>query len=207
MSLLPRLILFAGLGWLAFVLFSEARAINDQPDGDPSKIVLLFGAVVLVGGLAGILFVLMVMPAIGDAIGNFFFQPNQQATPDPHAAAQAALARGDYPEAVEEYQKFLESEPDDLLAYSEIAKIYCDHLADPDAAAQTIEQAMQREWAADDAAFLTTRLVEIYWHHQHDAARARALLQQLIEALPGTRHAANAHHRLREIEQQSALEG
>jgi tetratricopeptide (TPR) repeat protein len=202
MSLFPRLLLFAALGWLAFILFQEAQAVNAAPDGDPSKIVLLFGAVVLVGGLAGVLFVIMVMPSIGDAIGNFFFQPNQTSTPDPHAHAQSAMARGDYAEAIEEYQKAIGHEPDDLLAYSEIAKIYCDHLGDSAAAAETLEEAMQREWAPDDAAFLTSRLAEIYWRHQHDAARARELLQQLIDVLPGTRHAANAQHRLHEIEQQ-----
>jgi hypothetical protein len=30
---------------------------------------------------------------------------------------------------------------------------------------------------------------------------------QIIESMPGTRHSANAEHRLREIEQQLALEG
>jgi len=115
MRLLPRLLLFAGLAWLAFILFAEARAIHNEPEGDQSKIVLLFGAVVLVGGLAGILFVLMIMPAIGDAIGNFFFQPNAPATPDPHAGAQAAVARGDYAEAVAQFQKILTDDPDDLL--------------------------------------------------------------------------------------------
>jgi hypothetical protein len=169
--------------------------------------VLLFGAVVLVGGTTGILFVLMVMPSIGDTIGNFFFQPDQQIERDPHADAQAATLRGDYPAAIQEYLNILEKDPGDVLSYSEIVKIQCEHLADPAAAAQTLEEALQREWAPDDAAFLTTRLVDVYWQHQRDARSARALLLQIVEAMPGTRHSANAEHRLREIEQQIALEG
>jgi tetratricopeptide (TPR) repeat protein len=206
MSRLPRILLFLGLAWLTFVLFKEAHAVNQQPDVDASKVVLLFGSVVLVGGLTGVLFVLMIMPAIGDSIGNFFFQPNEQAERDPHADAQAALARGDHAGAVEEYRKLLESDPSDLLAYSEIAKISCENLADPASAAQTLEQSLEREWSPDDAAFLTMRLVDVYWQHQHDARNARAMLVQIVEAMPGTRHAANAQHRLREIEQQIALE-
>lgn len=206
MPSLPRLLIFLGLAWLTFVLFSEAHALNNKPDVDPSRVVLLFGGVVLVGGVTGILFVLMIMPQIGDAIGNFFFQPNQQVEKDPHSAAQAALARGDHEAALEEYRQILEAEPGDTLAYSEIAKISCEHFGDPATAAETLEEALQREWLPEDAAFLSSRLVDVYWKFQHDARSSRALLLQIIETMPGTRHAANAEHRLREIEQQLAMD-
>jgi tetratricopeptide (TPR) repeat protein len=207
MRALPRLLLFLGLGYLAFVLFHEARLASKNPDIDPSKVVLLFAGVVLVGGCAAIIVVVMLMPRIGDAVGNFFFQPNQEIEKDPHSSAQAALARGDYATAVEEYRQILESEPADTLSYSEIAKISCEHLDDAAGAATLLEQALQSEWPPEDAAFLSTRLVDVYWKHQRDARSARALLLQIIETMPGTRHAANAEHRLQEIEQQIALEG
>lgn len=207
MRLLPRLLLFAGLAWLAFVLFREARAVNNAPDVDATRVIMLFGGVILVGGAAGILFVLMVMPAIGDAVGNFFFQPSQPVEKGPHDHALAAMARGDYEDAIEAYRRALEKDPADPLAYSEIAKISCEHLADAAGAAAILEAALQREWPPDDAAFLSTRLADVYWQHQRDAARARALLLQIIESLPGSRHASNAEHKLKEIEQQIALEG
>jgi hypothetical protein len=206
MSRLPRILLFLALAWFTFILFNEARAVNAQEEPDASKVVLLFGSVVLVGGLTGVLFVLMVMPAIGDAIGNFFFQPSEEAAPNPHSAAQAALARGDHAGAVEEYREVLKGDPTDLLAYSEIAKISCEHLADAPGAAEVLAQALEIEWPPDDAAFLTSRLVDVYWQHQHDARNARALLVQIVEAMPGTRHAANAQHRLKEIEEKLTLE-
>jgi len=207
MRSLPRLLMFLGLAWLTFVLFHEARVASNQPDTDASRVVMLFCGVVLVGGVAGILFVLMVMPQIGDAIGNFFFQPNQQIEKDPHSAAQAALARGDHEAAILEYRQILETNPEDTLAYSELAKISCEHFGDPASAAEALEEALQREWPPEDAAFLSSRLVDVYWKFQHDARSARALLMQIIESMPGTRHSANAEHRLREIEQQLALEG
>jgi tetratricopeptide (TPR) repeat protein len=173
---------------------------------DFGRMVVLFGALVIVGGAAGVMMMLTIVPRIGDAIGNFFFQPSEEIEKDPHAPALAASARGDYPAAVEEYQKNLAEDPMDLLAYSEIAKISCEHLEDPAGAATTLEEALQQEWPPDDVAFLTSRLVDVYWTFQHDAARARALLVQIVEAMPGTRHAANATHRLREIEQQIAQE-
>jgi len=207
MRALPRLLLFLGLAYLAFVLFHEARLAKAHPDVDPSKVVLLFAGFILIGGSAAIIVVVMVMPRIGDAVGNFFFQPNQEIEKDPHSSAQAALARGDYAAAVEEYRQILQMDPNDTLSYSEIAKISCEHLDDVAGAQSMLEEALQREWAPNDAAFLSARLVDVYWKFQHDARSARALLVQIIESMPGTRHAANAEHRLKEIEHQLALEG
>jgi tetratricopeptide (TPR) repeat protein len=207
MRALPRLLIFLGLAYLSFVLFHEARIASKNPDIDPSKVVMLFAGVVLVGGTAAILVVVFIMPRIGDAVGNFFFQPSQEIEKDPHSAAAAALARGDYETAVEEYRQIVEKDPTDTLSYSEIAKISCEHLDDALGASSVLEQALQREWSPEDAAFLSTRLVDVYWKYQHDARSARALLLQIIEGMPGTRHAANAEHRIRDIEQQIALEG
>jgi tetratricopeptide (TPR) repeat protein len=202
-----RLLIFLGLVYLSFVLFHEARITSNKEDTDPSKLFMLFGGVILFGGSAAVLLVAMVMPRVGDAIGNLFFSPSQEIEKDPHSAAQAALARGDYAAAVEEYKQMVENDPTDTLSYSEIAKISCEHLDDAAGAAEILEHALQREWAPDDAAFLSARLVDVYWKFQHDAKGARGLLMQIIENLPGTRHAANAEHRLKEIEQQLALEG
>lgn len=207
MRALPRLLLFLGLAYVTFVLFHEASLARKNPDVDPSKIVLLFAATVLVGGSAAIIVVVMVMPSLGDAVGNFFFQPNDEIEKDPHHSAQAALARGDYAGAVGEYKQIIAADPTDTLSYSEIAKISCEHLDDAPGAAATLEEALQREWSADDAAFLTARLVDVYWKYQRDIRSARALLIQIMENMPGTRHAANAEHKLKEIEQQIALEG
>jgi len=207
MRALPRLLLFLGLGYLTFVLFHEASLARKNPDIDPNKVVLLFAATVLIGGSAAIIVVSMLLPAIGDAVGNFFFQPNQEVEKDPHSAAQAALARGDYEGAVAEYKEIVANDPSDTLSYSEIAKISCEHLDDAAGAAAILEEGLQREWPPDDAAFLTSRLVDVYWKYQHDIRGARALLIQIMENMPGTRHAANAEHKLKEIEQQIALEG
>lgn len=205
MSTLPRLLIFLGLAFLLFVLFRETRlAMNHS---DTGRVILLFGGLVVVGTTAGVLFAMSILPRIGEAFGNFFFQPAGQIEKDPHSAAQAAVLRGDYAAAVEEYRQILESDPADTLAYSEIAKISCEHLDDAPGAAATLEKALEREWSPNDAAFLSTRLVDVYWNFQHDAQNARAILLQIVESMPETRQAANAAHRLKEIEHQIALEG
>ena len=84
MNRILRILLFAGLLTLTVVLFAEARAANRAAEVDASKIVLLFVSVVIVGGATAVLFVVTVIPSIGDAIGNLFFQPNEQVERDPH---------------------------------------------------------------------------------------------------------------------------
>ena len=201
-----RPLLVLALAYLTFIIFSEAKREQRKEKPDEGKIVLYFGGVVLIGGAAGILVVTVLMPAVGDALGNLVFSPNQQAEKDPHADAVAALARGDHEAAVQAYLKAFENDPHDTMALSEMAKIECEHLGDPAAAADVLEQALQREWTPEDAAFLTSRLAEIYWKYQHNARDARGLLMQIIETRPGTKNAANAQHKLQEIERALALE-
>ncbi len=201
-----RALIVLALCWVAFVFFTDARAEMKKEVQDFNKIVLYFGGVVLIGGAAGVLIVTVVLPAVGDAIGNLFFSPNQSIGKAPHADALVAIARGDYEAAVQEYLKAFEKDPHDTLALSEVAKIECEHLGNPVAAADVLEQALEREWTPEDASFLTSRLAEIYWKYQHNARDARGLLMQIIESMPGTKHAANAQHKLQEIERALALE-
>ena len=207
MRLLPRLILFLGLACLTYYLVSQARAANTEEDVDATRVVMLFGGVVILGGITGVLFVVMVMPVLGDMLGNLFFQPSEQIERTAHDEAVGACARGDYEAAIEANQKALAEDPEDTLAYSEIVKIQCEHFHDPAAGAATLEEALQQEWPVEEAAFLSSRLVDVYWKYQRDARQARALLLQIVETMPGTRHASNAEHRIQEIEKQIALEG
>ncbi|MCE9608795.1 MAG: hypothetical protein K8R23_01070 [Chthoniobacter sp.] len=207
-----RPLLALALAWLTFIIFTYANAEMQRVDADGNKspdalkVVLYFGGVVIVGGASGVLFAAMVMPAIGDTIGKFFFNPDEKIEKSPHADALSAIARGDYEMAVQEYLNAFGKDPHDTLALSEVVRLECDQLDNPEAAADILEQALEREWTAEDAAFLTSRLVDVYWKHQHRVREARALLMQIIETMPGTKHSANAQHKLQEIERQIALE-
>ena len=206
MKIFLKILLFAVLGALGFFLFKEGRAAHGQEEIDPSKLVMLFAGVILLGGAVAVFVATIVMPWFGDALGNVFFSPNQAPEKDVHADARAALARGDYPAAIDAFQTVFDNDPSDTFALSEIAKIHCDHLDNPTAAAEFLEGMLQREWPPDTAAFISSRLVDVYWKHQHDLASARALLMQIVELMPGTKFAANAQHRLREIEQDASAE-
>lgn len=203
---LVRLLILLALVFLCYVLFAEARTQVNQPEPDWGQFTLYFGGVVLIGGAAGVIIVTVVLPTVGDAIGGLFFSPNQKIEKAPHADAVAAIARGDYEAAVAAYLAAFEKDPHDTFALSEVAKIECEQLGDPATAADVLEQALGREWTPEDAAFLSSRLADVYWKYQHNARDARSLLMQIIETMPNTKHSANAQHKLQEIERALALE-
>jgi tetratricopeptide (TPR) repeat protein len=174
---------------------------------DRSRVVMLFGASVLTAlGIGGVLIVCF-LPMLGDWIGNFFFNPNDQLDRSPHADALAAIAQGDFDAAIEEYRRCVEKNPTDTLAISEVARLYAQKLDDAGSGTAELEEALAQDWPPDDAAFLTVRLAEIYWAHLHNPQRARELLLSVTASFPNTHHAAVAQQRLREIERAIAAGG
>lgn len=206
MRRLTRILFILGLLWLEYVLYNNVVAIRDSENPDNSKLVMLFVAILGLAIVIGAIAAISIIPSIGETIGNFFFNPNQQIEKNPHSSAMAKIAQGDYEGAIEEYKKNLAENPDDMHALSEIIHMYCDKLHDHDAAERFLEEALQQEWPPEQGAFIAARLVDVYWNHKRDASRARHVLQQIVETMPDTRHSANAAHRLLEIERTLADE-
>jgi tetratricopeptide (TPR) repeat protein len=202
-SIFGYLIVLA-VAYLGLVLFREARVAMNAEVVDQSRVIMLFGALVLLGLVVGGIVVVRFIPIFGDWVGNLFFNPNERFEKAPHADALAAIARGDYEEAIAEYRASLEANPRDLHALSEIARLYCEKFDNPTAAAAALEDALRRDWPPDDFAFLHHRLADVAWDDLRDARRARELLLRVIQDFPGTKHSANAQHRLQEIDRQLA---
>ena len=201
MRFFVRLIFTGALAWLGWWLFKEARAQSQIENADASKTIILFVGIILTATIAGLLVALTLVPMIGDFAGSFFFTPGGRLIEkNPHSEAVAKLAQGDALGAVAAYRAVFARDPSDTLALSEAARICCEKLGDAETAASILEEALARDWPQDQAAFIANRLVDVYWNFLADAQRARAMLTQIIDSMPGTRHAANARHRLEEIE-------
>jgi tetratricopeptide (TPR) repeat protein len=206
MGVFLRLLFLAAFLWVGYVLYSEAseQAHLDQPDN--SKVALLFGGTILDGAIVATMIGLWVVPNIGDAFGGFFFNSGAKMEKDEHANAIALLAQGDPEGAIQHYQDVLAKDPSDTLAISEIARICCRDLEDTARAVAVISQALENEWPPQESSFLANRLADIYLI-QNDPQDARKVILQIVQAMPGTKFAANAQHRLREIDRAIALGG
>lgn len=153
----------------------------------------------VIGGLAGVKYLI---PWIGDTLGTFFFSSGEKIVMDDNAKAAARLAQGDYEGAIAEYEKIAKEKPDDFFPVAEIAKIHADKLGDPRKALAFLQQRLESQgWPEDAAAFLMFRMVDLYADRLKDYQAAHDLLEQVISSFPNTRHSANAHHKLHEVEQ------
>jgi hypothetical protein len=118
----------------------------------------------------------------------------------------ARMARGDYAGAIREFEKMAVANPADRYPVVEISRVYRDKLDDIDAAIQTVGTALvSRPWSPEDETFLLLRLAEFYSKDKSDFAKAREAIDRVMEKHAGTPHAANATHKLRQIEEAEYL--
>jgi tetratricopeptide (TPR) repeat protein len=158
----------------------------------------------LSAGLFGIFFVLQVLPSIAHRATHAIYDSAEMMEHDVMHDARSLLAQGDYHGAIEAFKQAASADPLNRLPWVEITKIYKDNLGDPGSAIETIRYALEsQEWEVNDAAYFLFRLAELYDEVQGDRATATAIMQQVIEQFPNTRHSANANHKLHEWEQQA----
>jgi|APTNR8051073442_1049403.scaffolds.fasta_scaffold02746_1 tetratricopeptide (TPR) repeat protein len=193
-SLIIRLCI---IGLVILLLMIAWEQLKDANPG------MLFVGFIALGTVAGVLGVKYLIPWIGDAVGTFFYSSGEEVQMDGSMKAVAKVAQGEYEGAIEEYEEMLRNDPEKPFPIAEMGKIYAEKLKDPQKALAVIQKHLNsREWPEDDAAFLMFRMVDIQVDPLGDFEGARDRLRQIIGAFPNTRHSANAHHRMNEVEQQ-----
>jgi len=182
-----------------YLLIQHVRSFPE--DVEWSMLVKYYIAIMGMAVVTALVSCISLLPLLGEFAGNFLFTPNQEMERSPHADALAKLAMGDFEAAVVEYRKVFDDDPQDTHAASEIVRLYCDKLGQPEAASDFLVEAISvGERTPEEWAYLSERMVDVCWLKQHDGMRARAILTQIAEQMPETRQAANALHRLQEIE-------
>ncbi|BDS06442.1 hypothetical protein NT6N_14820 [Oceaniferula spumae] len=188
-----------GLVFLFVAGVVTATFMNTNSEDDTSAVFQL-PALMLAGVYVGILFIMYVLPAITEKATHMVYDSGEMVEEDAMQGARAAYARGDYEEAIEVYRSVMDDDPYNRLPWVEVAKIQHDNLEDPDAAIQTLREALEsHEWPVNDAAYFMARLSQMYIEDKEDRESGVVILQQMIELFPETRHSANATHRLREL--------
>lgn len=162
----------------------------------------LFNGILLTflsAGVAGIFFVVFLLPFFAQRVTHAVYDSGELVERDVMHDARSLLAQGEYEAAIAAFQEAAVADPLNRLPWVEIAKIQKDNLGDPAAAIETIRYALESQsWEVNDAAYFLFRLAELYDEVQGDRASATAIMHQVVEQFPGTRHAANANHKLHE---------
>ncbi|HSP41890.1 MAG TPA: tetratricopeptide repeat protein [Luteolibacter sp.] len=153
----------------------------------------------LTAGLVGIVFVFVVLPMMAHKVTHAVYDSAEMIERDVMHDARVLVAQGEFEAAIEAFKEAAQKEPLNRLPWVEIAKIQKDNLEDPHAAIATIRGALEgQEWEINDAAYFMFRLAELYDGEMGERESAVAILQQVVEQFPRTRHSANAKTRLHE---------
>ncbi|RYD28024.1 MAG: tetratricopeptide repeat protein [Verrucomicrobiaceae bacterium] len=159
----------------------------------------------LCAGLVGIVFVVYLLPFFAQRVTHAVYDSAEVVEKDAMHDARSLMAQGDYEGAIAAFQQAATVDPLNRLPWVEIAKIQKDNLGDSGAAIQTIRHALESQaWEVNDAAYFLFRLAELYDEVEGDRASAVAIMNQVVEQFPGTRHSANAGHKLHEWEAAAA---
>jgi outer membrane protein assembly factor BamD (BamD/ComL family) len=178
-------------------VLAKKRTEADSLDNEKtfSGILLTFVS----AGFVGIFFVLYILPFFAQRVTHAVYDSAEMIERDVMHDARSLLAQGDYEGAIAAFKQAAAADPLNRLPWVEIAKIYKDNIGDPNAAIATIRHALESQaWEVNDAAYFLFRLAELYDEIEGDRAAAIAIMNQVVEQFPGTRHSANANHKLHE---------
>jgi tetratricopeptide (TPR) repeat protein len=180
----------------------EEKIAKMQADLDSKENERTFSGILvtfLAAGLAGIFVVVTVLPFFAQRLTHAIYDSGEMVEKDAMHDARSLMAQGDYEGAIAAYKQAAAADPLNRLPWVEIAKIQKDTLDDPAAAIATIRHALEsQEWEVNDAAYFLFRLAELYDEVNGDRTSAMAIMNQVIEQFPNTRHSANANHKLHE---------
>jgi outer membrane protein assembly factor BamD (BamD/ComL family) len=178
-------------------VLAKKRTEADSLDNEKtfSGILLTFVS----AGFVGIFFVVYILPFFAQRVTHAVYDSAEMIERDVMHDARSLLAQGDYEGAIAAFKQAAAADPLNRLPWVEIAKIYKDNIGDPNAAIATIRHALESQaWEVNDAAYFLFRLAELYDEVEGDRDAAIAIMHQVVEQFPGTRHSANANHKLHE---------
>lgn len=177
-----------------------ARKLKSDLSGIEAEQTFTGILVVFLGaGLLGVFFVMTVLPFLANRFTHGIYDSAEMVEKDAMHTARSLVAQGDYHGAISAFQQAATTDPLNRLPWVEIAKIQKDQLENPKAAIQTIRHALEsQEWEINDAAYFLFRLAELYNEVDGNRTAAVAIMNQVIEQFPETRHSANASHKLHE---------
>ena len=207
MRLFPRVLAVAIMLAAMFLLIRHVKVLSASEEVEMSQLVTYYVCILALAAVTALVSCISLLPLLGEFAGNFMFTPNEKIERSPHHDALARLAAGDLQGAIDEYREVFEGDPQDLHAASELVRLYCEKLHEFEPAEDFLVEALSYEDRPPaEVAFLSQRLVDVCWNYQKDAIRARAILIKIAEEMPETREAANALHRLQEIDRAMSLD-
>ena len=117
----------------------------------------------------------------------------------PYSLPKSYYAKGKYKEAIEEYRKILEEDPEEVTAQFEIADIYYFKLKNYSQAATEYREVLNKNPDDELWAFTINRLADIYCEQFGEPDWAIKELEKIIRRFPDSKRAIQAKRRIESI--------
>jgi tetratricopeptide (TPR) repeat protein len=175
----------------------RAQSLADDADNGSTFTGILY--TFLSAGYIGIIFATYILPRLAHRATHTIYDSGEIVQKDNMSLARSKLAQGDYEGAMLAFREAAAADPDNRIPWVEIIKIQRESLHDPAAAIATIREILEvNAWHENDAAYFLFRLAELYDGDMGERESAVAIMEQVMEQFPETRHSANARHKLHE---------
>lgn len=136
------------------------------------------------------------------AMGTLFGTREGKASRD-YSRAKSLAAQGRFEEAIEEFRRGLEKEPDNIMLRLEIAEIYSREMNDFHGAISELEECLKLKLGPTQGASILNRMADIYETNLGDMDAAVGALRTIQKTWPETKLAQRAQERIKAIEGQS----
>jgi tetratricopeptide (TPR) repeat protein len=177
------LLLAAGCAMLAALL----RAFS----GNPLMLALI---VIGVCGLMAALYSPFLANLIGTSVTDFIY-PTGGGEVRSYDIAEKLTIEGRYTEAVAEYERVIEDDPEDVIPRIRIADIHC-RTGQFDSAAQALDSALQLDLPAEKWCHIANRLADVFAQSMYEPRKAAAVLNKIAQKYPHTEFARYACERV-----------
>jgi len=155
--------------------------------------------VIVISLFIGLLICLPLAEAISQKLMSKVFAFNKGKVSGDYSRAKRLLVEERFEEAIAEFRRALEEEPEQLTIQIEIAEIYACDLHDYQRAIEEYEKALVLPAMDSQRVSILNRIADIYETGLGDSDMAVRTLSRIVESLPGTKFAHKAAERIAAI--------
>lgn len=156
----------------------------------------------LLAVMCALVIAIVLAPSLTEKCSDSFFNllyPQPKKVSKTYGRARTYLVNEKYPEAIEEYRKAWEEDPDDVNAILQIADIYNHKLKDYKKAIPEYEKALAMRIDDNQWVFVRNQLADIYAQPLKQPRKAIAQLKEIIAKFPQTKYAQQAGERIKRL--------
>jgi len=158
---------------------------------------LLFAIVIL--GFLALFIALPLAQTLSEALMNKLFAVNKGKVPKNYSKARCLVTQERFEEAIAEFRRDLEEEPENIALRMEIAEILSRDMKHFHQAISEMEECLNFPVGEAKAASILNRIADIYETDLGDSHAAIAALSRIAQDWPGTKAAERANQRIEGI--------